>query len=212
MTTSSIITTLARRRTGTIANITITRPSKLNALNTPLLEKLPQQVEAVTTQNADLLGIVLTGAGPKSFVGGADIAEMANLNSPAAARGFITKVHRACKSVRDCPVPVIARVNGYALGAGCELAAACDLRVAMEKIVEQGALDEAVEGWLSQLEKNGPSAVRKQKALMRTWENVSLDEAIQAGVAAFEESFMAKDGEVTEPARMLSAFFQKKSR
>lgn len=80
----------------------------------------------------------------------------------------------------------------------------------VEKIVEQGALDEAVEGWLSQLEKNGPSAVRKQKALMRTWENVSLDEAVQAGVTAFEESFMAKDGEVTEPARMLSAFFQKK--
>lgn len=135
MTTPSILTTLARRATGTIAQITISRPNKLNALNTSLLEKLPQALQTVTAENADLLGIVLTGAGPKSFVGGADIAEMAQLDSPSAARNFITKVHKACGSVRDCPVPVIARVNGYALGAGCELAASCDLRVASRNAV-----------------------------------------------------------------------------
>lgn len=78
----------------------------------------------------------------------------------------------------------------------------------VEKVVEQDALDEAVEGWLAQLEKNGPLAVRRQKALMRTWENVSLDQGIQEGVAAFEESFVATDDGTTEPARMMGAFFQ----
>lgn len=78
----------------------------------------------------------------------------------------------------------------------------------VEKVVETDDLDEAVEDWLSQLEKNGPLAVRRQKALMRRWENLSTDEAIQAGVAAFEESFVAEKGEVTEPKRMLGAFFK----
>lgn len=82
----------------------------------------------------------------------------------------------------------------------------------VEKVVEPEALDDAVEEWVCQLERNGPRAVRKQKALMRTWENVSLDEAIQAGVTAFEESFVTERGEVTEPARMLGAFFKDKSK
>jgi enoyl-CoA hydratase/carnithine racemase len=82
----------------------------------------------------------------------------------------------------------------------------------VEKVVEPEDLDDAVEEWVCQLEKNGPLAVRKQKALMRTWENVSLDQAIEAGVTAFEESFVAKEGEVTEPARMLGAFFKDKAK
>lgn len=80
----------------------------------------------------------------------------------------------------------------------------------VEKVVEPEELDEAVEIWLSQLDKNGPLAVRRQKSLMRTWENVSMDQAIQAGVSAFREAFVAEKGEVTEPARMMGAFFQTK--
>ena len=131
----TILTKLSRRKTGTIAHLTISRSAKLNALNTPLLERLPNTIQSITSQNADLLGIVLTGAGPKAFVGGADIAEMARLDSPSSARAFISKVHAACGAVHDCPVPVIGRINGYALGAGLELAASCDFRVASQNAV-----------------------------------------------------------------------------
>jgi len=75
--------------------------------------------------------VVLSGAGQRAFVGGADINELAALDRDNA-RGFITLVHRCCDSCRRLPVPVIARIDGYALGAGLELAAACDLRVASE--------------------------------------------------------------------------------
>lgn len=134
-TPASILATVTRRTKGTIAHLTISRPTKLNALNTPLLTQLPQTLHSLTTNHPDLLCVILTGAGSKSFIGGADIAEMAQLDSPASARTFISRVSGACRSIRECPVPVIGRVNGFALGAGLEVAASCDFRVACQGAV-----------------------------------------------------------------------------
>lgn len=78
----------------------------------------------------------------------------------------------------------------------------------VEKVVESEELDDAVEGWICQLEKNGPLAVRRQKALMRKWENLTMDQAIRAGVDAFEGSFVAEKGDVSEPKRMLAGFLK----
>ena len=89
-------------------------------------------VMAALSAMPELRAVVLTGAGPKAFIGGADIHVMAGLADGAAARGFIGLVHCCCRAVRDCPVPVIARINGWTLGAGLELAAACDLRIAAD--------------------------------------------------------------------------------
>ena len=79
--------------------------------------------------DASLRAVVLRGAGERAFIGGADIAEMAALDA-ASARTFITLVHRCCDVFRRLPVPVIARIQGYVFGAGVEVAAACDIRVA----------------------------------------------------------------------------------
>ena len=77
----------------------------------------------------ELRAVVLRGAGERAFIGGADIREMAGLDA-GSARTFITLVHRSCDVFRRMPVPVIARIQGWALGAGLEVAAACDMRVA----------------------------------------------------------------------------------
>lgn len=131
----TIDTNITQLASGRLATVTINRPNKLNALNSNMLEALSTTLQDLEQSHPDLTAVILTGAGSKAFIGGADITEMAALTSPAQAQTFIRRVHRACKSIRDCPVPVIARINGIALGAGLEIAASCDLRIASSNAV-----------------------------------------------------------------------------
>jgi enoyl-CoA hydratase len=116
---------------GYLARLTIDNATKLNSLNRALMVEIVDAVKALEVDPALRL-VIVTGAGERAFVGGADINELAALD-PDSAREFITLVHRCCDGFYRLPVPVIARIDGYALGAGLELAAACDLRVASER-------------------------------------------------------------------------------
>lgn len=113
---------------GAVAYVTVDNRGKLNTLDSALMTALVREVEALAVRD-DLRALVLTGAGERAFIGGASIPEMAALDR-TSAKDFITLVHRTCDCLRRLPVPVIARIDGYALGAGLEVAASCDIRVA----------------------------------------------------------------------------------
>lgn len=113
-----------------VRRVTINRPDKLNALDSITLDALHVAFDAAA-EAPDVRVIVLTGAGPKAFVAGADIAEMAGLR-PAEARDFALRGQRMMRRIETLPKPVIAMINGFALGGGLELAMCCHLRIAAD--------------------------------------------------------------------------------
>jgi enoyl-CoA hydratase/carnithine racemase len=122
-----------RAEGGVLVRLTIDNAAKLNSFNRALMTDFIAAAARLENE-PELRLLVVTGAGERAFVGGADIRELAALDRDSA-REFITLVHRCCNALRRLPVPVIARIDGYALGAGLELAAACDLRVASDRAV-----------------------------------------------------------------------------
>jgi enoyl-CoA hydratase len=164
-----------------VAHVTIDHAAKINILDSALIGEFIDKVAALSTHD-DLRAVVLTGAGDRSFIGGADIREMAAL-TPESAEAFITRLHAMCACLRDLPVPVIARINGYAIGAGLEVAAACDLRIASNNAtfgmpevkvgipsVIEAALLPSLIGW------------GRTRELLYLGENIGAEEALRWGL------------------------------
>ena len=246
-----------RRPAGVVAHVVYDNARRLNVLNPPALLDLTEAFQSLARED-DLRVVVLSGAGGKAFIGGADINHMATMKHAEDGRAFITLVHKLCQAIRDCPVPVICRLEGFTLGAGLEVAAACDMRIAtdtahfgmpevkvgipsvveaallprligwgrtswmlltagnidaakadrwglVEEVVPAAKIAEAVERCVHAIVEGTPLAVRAQKRLMRRWERLPLDEAVQAGIDAFAQS--VSDGEHLE---RMTAFVNRK--
>lgn len=120
------------RVNGSVGHLCIYNPP-LNLLTSAVIQNLREALAHISARN-ELRVLVLSGGGEKAFIAGVDINEMVTLN-PAAARSFITLFHSVMADLRRLPIPVIASINGYALGGGCEMAMACDLRIASDHSV-----------------------------------------------------------------------------
>ncbi|WP_428684927.1 enoyl-CoA hydratase [Reyranella sp.] len=248
-----------KRDAGVVAHLVFDNARRLNVLNPAALHDLTATFHALSAEE-DLRVVVFSGAGGRAFIGGADINHMAGMRTSEDGRAFITLVHKLCQSIRDCPVPVICRMEGYTLGAGLEVAAACDLRIAtdtahfgmpevkvgipsvveaallprligwgrtswmlltgenidsrkaeawgmVEEVVETAKIDAAIERCVHSIVDATPLAVRAQKRLMRRWERLPLDEAVQAGIDSFAQS--VAEGEHIERMR---AFVNRKKK
>src|SRR5262245_26760215 len=183
---------------------------------------------------------------------------MVELNK-TSAKSFITSLHEACSALRSIPVPVIARISGYCLGAGLEIAASCDLRIAadhavfgmpevrvgipsvieaailprligwgkaaelvytgeslsaqeavacglIERSVPTSQLDATVDRWTAAILEAGPRAIRLQKRLLRDWERLPLDQAIELGIDAFAKAY-----ETEEPKVFMQRFLNRRN-
>jgi enoyl-CoA hydratase len=117
---------------GGVARIFLNRPEKVNALHSPLLESLLQSIQRV--ENARDVRVMVLGGRGKAFCGGADVGELSALDAESAPR-FVEKIHAVCRAIRKLPLPVVARLHGAVIGAGLEIAAACDLRIAAEATI-----------------------------------------------------------------------------
>ena len=117
---------------GQVGIITINRPKALNALNSAVLDELDATIDGVDLDAVRCL--ILTGAGEKSFVAGADIAEMSTLTKEEG-EAFGKKGNDIFRKIETLPIPVIAAVNGFALGGGCEISMSCDIRICSDNAV-----------------------------------------------------------------------------
>jgi enoyl-CoA hydratase len=239
---------LVRRHDG-VATVSINNAARLNCLGHAQITAFIDAVGALA-DDPDLRVLIVTGEGERAFMGGANLHELGALNPPRA-RDFLTLIHRMCKVLRDLPVPVIARVNGFCLGAGLEVMAACDMHIAsdnavfgmpevkiglpsvveaallpqligwgrtklllytgdnidagtaltwglVEKVVPLAELDTALAQWVGSIVESGPKAIRLQKELIREWEALPVNDAIETGIRCMYRAYQSD-----EPTRMV---------
>ena len=248
-----------RAEGGFVAYVTVNNVAKKNALPVEGRARLAKVMAELATE-PELRCVVLTGAGNEAFIGGANIGQMSEFPDHIVAEMGSKTTHHACDSIRRVPVPVIARIEGYCLGAGMEIATSCDMRVAstsarfgmpevkygvpsgmeacliprltgwgkamelvftgemisaeesyhfhyVEKLVAPGELDAATERWVKAICEAGPRAIRIQKELCRDWEQMSVSDAVQAGVRA-----VGRAHTTDEPKRLMTAWRERQRR
>lgn len=166
---------------GQVAILTINRPKALNALNSAVLDELDAALDAVDTDAVRAL--IVTGAGEKSFVAGADIAEMSSLTK-AEGEAFGKKGNDVFRKLETLAIPVIAAINGFALGGGCEIAMSCDIRICSDNAVfgqpEVGLGITPGFGGTQRLARLVSPGMAKQ--LIYTARNIKADEAYRIGL------------------------------
>ena len=164
-----------------IAVVTINRPEALNALNSQVLDDLAAAFDGIDTNV--VRAVVLTCAGEKSFVAGADIGEMSTL-SKAEGEAFGKKGNDIFRKIEEFPVPVIAAVNGFALGGGCEISMSCDIRICSDNAMfgqpEVGLGITPGFGGTQRLARTVGVGMAKQ--LIYTARNIKADEALRIGL------------------------------
>ena len=241
-----------------VATLTLRNAKTLNIVGTPSILELTAAL-ATLRARGDVRVLVLRGSGELAFIGGADIYEMSGL-TPPTAEAFITRLKDLCEAVRSFPAPVIARLSGWTLGGGLEVALACDLRVSsadarygmpevavgipsvihaallpllignaratwmlmtgemidartalawalVHEVCEAEQLDVRIAALAQKLAGFGQAVLRQQKQLMRSWESLTPDQAIEATVPEFGRAFATG-----EPQRYMEAFKNRKRR
>lgn len=166
---------------GQVGIVTINRPKALNALNSQVLEEIEAAFKAIDLEA--VRAVILTGAGEKSFVAGADIGEMSTLTK-AEGEAFGKKGNDVFRMIETFPIPVIAAVNGFALGGGCEISMSCDIRICSENAVfgqpEVGLGITPGFGGTQRLARLVGPGMAKQ--MIYTARNIKADEAFRIGL------------------------------
>ena len=186
---------------GFVGVITINRPKALNALNSQVLDELAEAFDSVDLNTTRVL--ILTGAGDKSFVAGADIGEMSTL-SKAEGEAFGKKGNDVFLKIENFPIPVIAAINGFALGGGCEISMSCDIRICSDNAVfgqpEVGLGITPGFGGTQRLARTVGIGMAKQ--LIYSARNIKADEALRIGlVNAVYSAVTDEAGNVTATAQ-----------
>ena len=166
---------------GEISIITINRPKALNALNAEVLDELEKVLDIIDTNK--IHSIILTGIGEKSFVAGADISEMSALTKKEASE-FSKKGNDIFRKIETFPIPVIAAINGYALGGGCELSLSCDIRICSENAIfgqpEVGL--GIIPGFGGTQRLARIIGISKAKKMIYSGQNIKAEEALRIGL------------------------------